>query len=180
MVENEKSEEEVTQWSADLEEGIAKTVTASEVIKRAIAKLKDEAENYKRFLQDKEEEKRMQRRLEEERRIQEMKAEMKKLKKTEERRGSREDEVRVKLPRLVISQFEGTHLDWFRFWNQHETQIDKTGLSPISKFSYLKELLGPKARVIIDGLPFTTEQYERAKVILKSSLGNLLRLLRYT
>ena len=108
------------------------------------------------------------------------KGEFKKLKQTEERRGSREDEVRVKLPRLVISQFEGTHIDWFRFWNQHETQIDKTGLSPISKFSYLKELLGPKARVIIDGLPFTTEEYERAKVILKSSLGNLLRLLRHT
>ena len=58
---------------------------------------------------------------EEERRIQEMKAEMKKLKKTEQRRGSREDEVRVELPKVVISQFEGTHLDWFRFWNQYET-----------------------------------------------------------
>ena len=85
----------------------------------------------------------MQRRLEKERRIQEMKAEMKKLKKTEERRGSREDEVRVKLTKLVISQLEGTHLDWFRFQNQYETQIDKSGISPISKFSYLKELLAP-------------------------------------
>ena len=65
MTENEKSEGEVTQWSADLEEGIAKTVTASEVIKRAVAKFKDEAENYTRYLQDKEEEKRMQQRLEE-------------------------------------------------------------------------------------------------------------------
>ena len=66
-------------------------MTKSEVIKRPVAKFKDEAENYTRYLQDKEEEKRMQRRLEQERRIQEMKAEMKKLKKTEERRGSRED-----------------------------------------------------------------------------------------
>ena len=74
MVENEKSEEEVTQWSADLEEGIAKTVTASEVIKRAVAKFKDEEENYTSYLQDKKEEKRMQRRLEKERRIQEIKA----------------------------------------------------------------------------------------------------------
>ena len=146
-------------------------MTASEVIKKAIAKLKDEAENYKRFLQDKEKEKRMQRKLEEERRIQEMKAEMKKLKKTEERRGSREDEVRVKLPKLVISQFEGTHLDWFRFWHQYETQIDKSGLSPISKFSYLKEFLAPKVRVLNDGLPFTTVGYERVKVILKSKFG---------
>ena len=72
---------------------------------------------------------------------------------------------------MIISQFDGTHLDWFRFWNQYETQIDKSGLSPISKFSYLKELLAPKARVLIDGLPFTTEGYERAKVILKSKFG---------
>ena len=92
MIESQKSEEGVTQWSADLEENITKTVTASEVIKKAIAKLKYEAENYATDLQDKEEEKRMQRRLEE-RRIQEMKVEMKKLKKTEEGRGSREEEV---------------------------------------------------------------------------------------
>ena len=159
-------------------------MTTSEVIKRAVAKFKDETENYARYLQDKEEEKRMQRRLEEERRIQEMNAEMKKLKKTEGRRGSREDEVRVELPKLVIAsqagQFEGTHLNWFRFWNQYETQIDKFGISPISKFSYLKELLAPKAPVLLDGLPFTTEGYERAKVILKSKFGNFLRLLRHT
>ena len=91
---------------------------------------------------------------EEERRIQEKKAEMKKLKKTEERRGSRENEVRVKLPKLVISQFEGTNLVWFHFWYQYETQIDKSGLSPISKFSYLKESLAPKVHVLIAGLPF--------------------------
>ena len=171
MTENQKSEEEVTQWSAGLEEGIAKTVTTSEVIKRAVAKFKDEAENYTRYLQDKEEEKRMQQRLEEERRIQEMKTEMKKLKKTEKRRGSREDDIRVKIPKLVITQFEGINLAWFRFWYQYETQIDKSSLSPIFKLSYLKELLAPKARVLTDGLPFTTEGYERAKVILKSRFG---------
>ena len=148
-------------------------MTTSEVIKRAIAKFKDETENCTRYLQDKEEEKRMQRSLEEERRVQEMKAEMKKLKKTEKRRGSREDEVSVELPKLVISQFEGTHLDWFRFWNQYETRIDESGISPISKFLYLKELLAPKVHVLIDGLPFTTEGYERTKVFLKSKFGKL-------
>ena len=83
MTESKKSEEEVTQWSADLEENVANTVTASEVIKRAVAKFKNEEQNYATDLQNKEEEKRMQRRLEEER-IQKMKVEMKKLKKTEE------------------------------------------------------------------------------------------------
>ena len=69
MIESEESKEEVTQWSADLEDSIAKTVTTSEVIKTAVAKFKDETENYAKYLQDKEEEKRMQRRLVEERRI---------------------------------------------------------------------------------------------------------------
>ena len=110
----------------------------------------------------------MQRRLEEERGIQEMKAEMKRLRKTEERRGSREDAVRVNLPKLVISRFEGTHPDWSRFWKQYETQIDKSGLSPVSRLLHLNKLLAPKVHVLIDVLPFTTEEYERAKVILKS------------
>ena len=55
------------------------------------------------------------------------KVRMKKLKKTEEGRGSREEEIRVKLPKLVIAQFEGMHLDWSHFWNQYKTQIDKSG-----------------------------------------------------
>ena len=52
-----------------------------------------------------------------------MKAEMKKLKKTEERRGCRQDGVMVELPKLVISQFEGIHLDWFNFWNQMKLKL---------------------------------------------------------
>ena len=52
MIESKKSVEEVTQWS-DLEQGIVKTGTVSEVIKRAVAKFKDEAENYAKYLQDK-------------------------------------------------------------------------------------------------------------------------------
>ena len=52
------------------------------------------------------------------------------------------------------------HLNWFRFWNQYETQIGKSGVSPISKFLHLK-----------NGLPFTTDRNKRPKVILKSKFG---------
>ena len=41
----------------------------------------------------------------------------------------------------------------------------------MTKFAYLKELVLPKVRADIDGLPFTTEGYERAKNILKSKYG---------
>ena len=64
---------------------------------------------------------------------------------------------KTKLPKLVITTFDGTHFDWFRFWNQFESQIDKCDLPQVSKFSYLKELLIPKARLLIDSLPFTSE-----------------------
>ena len=54
-------------------------VTASEVIKKSIAKFKNEAENYARYLQNKEKEKRIQTRLKEEKKkkVHEMNAESK-------------------------------------------------------------------------------------------------------
>ena len=55
-----------------------------------------------------------------------------------------DEKVSVKLPKLKIANFEGTILDWFRFWNQFETEIDQVQISPIKKFSYLKELLFPQ------------------------------------
>ena len=60
-----------------------------------------------------------------------------------------EERVNMKLPKLIITKFDGTSLDWFRFWNQFESdwsEIDKTEISPVSKFSYLKELLIPRDR----------------------------------
>ena len=80
-----------------------------------------------------------------------------------------DDKVSVKLPKLKITKFEGTASDWF--WNQFKTEIDQVQISPISKFSYLKDLLVPKVRLLIDGLPFTSEGYARAKSILTSTHG---------
>ena len=82
-----------------------------------------------------------------------------------------EERVNVKLPKLVITKFDGTSLDWFRFWNQFESEIDKAEIGSVSKFSYLKELLIPRVRLLIDGLPFTSEGYSRAKSILLGKFG---------
>ena len=35
----------------------------------------------------------------------------------------------VKLFKLVITKFEGTHLDWLRFWSQYDTEVGKSNLS---------------------------------------------------
>ena len=32
--------------------------------------------------------------------------------------------VNVKLPKLVISKFEGIDFGWFHFWNQFESEVD--------------------------------------------------------
>ena len=41
----------------------------------------------------------------------------------------------------------------------------------MSKFSYLKELVIPKVRLLIDSLPFTSEGYTKAKNILLTKYG---------
>ena len=33
---------------------------------------------------------------------------------------------KCKLPKLVILKFNGTHIDYFIFWNQFEIKIDKS------------------------------------------------------
>ena len=81
--------------------------------------------------------------------------------------------VNSKLPKLVITPFNGTHADWLRFWNQFEAEIDSTQIPTVTKFSYLKELVEKKVRVSIDGLPFNSEGYERAKNILNSRYGKI-------
>ena len=67
---------------------------------------------------------------------------------------------------LNDTKFGGTHLDWFRFLNQFESQIGKCDLPQVSKFSYIKWLVIPKVRLLIDSLPFTSENYMRVKNIL--------------
>ena len=79
--------------------------------------------------------------------------------------------VTAKLPRLVISPFSGMPTDWIRLWGESEAEIDLSKIPHISKFSYLKELLAPSVTTLVDGLPFTTEGYERAKNILKQQYG---------
>ena len=76
-----------------------------------------------------------------------------------------DENISVKLCKLKITKFGGTALDWFWFWNQFETEIDQFQISPISRFLYLKELLVPKVRLLIDGLLFISEGYASAKIL---------------
>ena len=52
--------------------------------------------------------------------------------------------VKPKSPDLQISKFQGTYLDWERFWILFSTQIDQKSIPDEAKFSYLKELVIPR------------------------------------
>ena len=76
-----------------------------------------------------------------------------------------------KLPKLVITKFSGELTDWPRVWNQFEACNRSFRSGSLTKFSYLEELVDPKVKTAIDGLPFRTEGYQQAKNILKSKYG---------
>ena len=76
------------------------------------------------------------------------------------------------LPKLVITKFNETNIDWLRFWNQFQAETDQADGAAVTKFSCLKELVNPKVRSCIDGLQFSAEGYEGAKAILKTRYGD--------
>ena len=77
----------------------------------------------------------------------------------------------AKLPKLVITKFNGTYADWPRFWGQYSESIDKTNVPPVTKFTYLRELLDARVRKTVEALPQTAEGYNRALSILKDRFG---------
>ena len=83
----------------------------------------------------------------------------------------REVKLNAKLPKLHIAKFNGTHIDWFRFWNQFQAEIDASNLPPVTKFSYLRDMLTTRSLSLVNGLPFTSEGYERSKTILQAKYG---------
>ena len=79
--------------------------------------------------------------------------------------------MQAKLPKLVILQFNGSHMDWPRFWGQFAENIEKSSIAPVTKFAYLCELLVPKIRHTVEAMPFTAEGYNRAKSLLQDKFG---------
>ena len=77
----------------------------------------------------------------------------------------------VTLPKMNIAQFDGSHMDWPRFWSQFTETVDRSNIAVINKFTYLCGFLGPKVKRRVESLPFTVEGYNRAKSILKDQYG---------
>ena len=81
-------------------------------------------------------------------------------------------EKTAKLPKLNITRFNGKPHDWVRFSGQFNAMVDLQNVSPITKFSHLKELVEPHIRRAIDCLPFTEEGYKRGLKYLEEKYGH--------
>ena len=77
----------------------------------------------------------------------------------------------VRLPKINIVQFDGSYMDWPRFWGQFTETVDKSNIAAINKLTYLCGFLGPKVKRRVESLPFTAEGYNRAKSILQDQYG---------
>ena len=164
--------EEVGEWSSGIDEKIEGLDIAVEYLRKCLSEARQHSQ-----LAEKEKEDEL-RAIEREKQLQfekeklEMKLEYEK--KSEEFKKGKQEEPsgsHAKLPKLTITKLGGTFEQWLPFWNKFRVEIDATDLPSVTKFAYLKELVLPKVRADIDGLPFTTKGYERAKNILKSEYG---------
>ena len=147
MIESKAKEEVIDKWTAELDEKLEKMEQTMADIEEAM-KIWERRKSIEEKHQEKQ---RFERRIREEQQIEEMRSELQKSSRIRGKDNNKDP--KCKLPHLVISQFNDTHIDYFRFWNQFETQIDKSELSPVTKLSHLKELVIPKVRLLIDELP---------------------------
>ena len=135
-IENGDQSDDVRKWSLEIEKQVAEYEQVTEDVKRTVKSLRDEALLEAKWEEEKVEEEKRKRRFEEELKLEEARMEIKREfeKKLEEDKSKSAKESGAKLPKLTITKFQGTHLDWLRFWNQFETEITQ-----VAKFSYLSK-----------------------------------------
>ena len=162
--------DDIRKWSLEIEKQVAEYEQVTEDVKRTLKSLRDKALLEAKWEEEKVEEEKRKQCFDKELKLEEARMEIKREfeKKLEEDKSKSAKESGTKLPKLTITKFQGTHLDWLRFWNQFENEIDRAAITQVATSSYLKELLIPKIRSLVDDLPYNTEGYERAKAILKA------------
>lgn len=90
----------------------------------------------------------------------------------------KQNDSRVKLPKLSIKPFDGDYLSFTTFIQTFNNTINfNRNLSNIEKFAYLKTFLIGKAEQAIEGLEITDANYEKAISILTERFGNPERII---
>ena len=162
---------EITAWNTEINNELAESDKVVEELRTRLDQRRKEKDNVAREEQIQFETMLFKTRMEFETRLASAKVETLTMNKEGGSQGESQQSTLAKLPKLVISKFSGDFQDWQRFWGQFTETVDKTKMPPITKFTYLCELLDPKIKHIIDSLPFTAEGYNRAKSILKDRYG---------
>lgn len=81
------------------------------------------------------------------------------------------------LPKIEIGKFNGDFSEWPSFEDKFTALIDNTNLPNISKFSYLQSFLTGDAKISIQGLSLTSENYSVALDILRDRFGRKERII---
>ena len=187
MLDDDKSLDEIKQWSAIQKQELDQFRGIKEKIKIKIKELQEQEKMEQLQL-----EVQKQKLIQEEIKLRH-REEQKEIEEATERRIQREEEWlkkkldmekdstishtvkptsgQVKLQKYTITPFEGDYKDWTRFWNQFIVEVDGSTISEISKFNYLLELTKGKPKNDILGLPHTIEGYKEAKKILTDTYG---------
>ena len=86
---------------------------------------------------------------------------------------SNTEQIKCKLSKLVVKEFDGNVLNWQTFWNQFKSTIhSKVNINNIDQFGYLKSFLCPSACETISGFALTNQNYLEAVELLKRRYGN--------
>ena len=141
MFQNGREVEEISKWDHQLEDRLKELIQGRLEMEATIEKLRIAEEEKSRKEETVLEAIKLLKGIQEGLKIEEarvkMRADLKRKTRGEERNDAK-PEIKVKLPNLEITKFKGNHLDWMLFWNQFETKMDRSSLSPVAKFSYLK------------------------------------------
>lgn len=82
------------------------------------------------------------------------------------------NQVKAKLPKLVLPKFRGDVTTWMGFWDSFKSAVhDNASLSKIDKFNYLRSLLEGAASRAIQGLALSNNNYDAAVEILEQRFG---------
>jgi len=88
------------------------------------------------------------------------------------------DSACIRLPKITLPKFSGNVLEYVEFHEGFETAINKSNLSGVEKFAYLKGQLSGEALSTIAGLSLTNGNYTVAMELLNERYGDKNTLIR--
>ncbi|UYV83406.1 hypothetical protein LAZ67_23000906 [Cordylochernes scorpioides] len=85
-------------------------------------------------------------------------------------RSAQEGMSSYKLPKMALTVYEGTCLEWLGWWSQFKTIHESPGLSEVEKLQYLVQSM--RAGTQADRLPLTTANYPKVVKALQDRFGD--------